>query len=61
MSIPIGDRAMLSAEKRNSVKIAHQANLADSLRRRMEAARAQNNKELLGLLEKEMRELGLNL
>ncbi|MFN3359992.1 MAG: hypothetical protein ACK421_00950 [Pseudanabaenaceae cyanobacterium] len=52
---------MLSAEKRNSVKIAHQANLADSLRRRMEAARAQNNTELLGLLEKEMRELGLNL
>ncbi|MCS6960067.1 MAG: hypothetical protein RMK91_08445 [Pseudanabaenaceae cyanobacterium SKYGB_i_bin29] len=52
---------MLSAERRNSVKVTHQANLADSLRRRMEAARAQNNLELISLLEKERQELGLNL
>ncbi len=38
----------------------HKAALAESVKRRMEAARANNDAQLLGLLEKEMQQLGLN-
>jgi len=37
----------------------HRLNMANSLRHRMEVARAKNDSHLVSLLEQEMRQLGL--
>ncbi|MDX1977603.1 MAG: hypothetical protein SFT94_08010 [Pseudanabaenaceae cyanobacterium bins.68] len=38
----------------------HRANMASSLKRRLEAARASNNATLIEALQQEMHQLGLN-
>lgn len=52
---------MVPQERKNQVVANHKANLAYSMRRRLEAARAKNNTELISLLEREIQELGLTL
>ncbi len=52
---------MIPQERKNQANANHKANLAYSMRRRLEAARAKNNNELLSILEREMQELGLSL
>ncbi len=52
---------MLSQDRKVQASANHKANLAHSLRRRLEAARSKNNTDLISLLEKEMRDLGLSL
>ncbi len=53
--------SMVPQERKNQANANHKANLAYSMRRRLEAARAKNNNELLSILEREMQELGLSL
>lgn len=52
---------MIPQERKNEANANHKANLAYSMRRRLEAARSQNNKDLITILEREMQDLGLSL
>ncbi len=52
---------MVPQERKKQVVANHKANLAYSMRRRLEVARAKQNNELISLLEREMQELGLSL
>jgi hypothetical protein len=46
-------------KKRAEAVVNHRLNMANSLKHRMEVARAKNDSHLLSLLEQEMRQLGL--
>lgn len=52
---------MISLERKVQANAAHKANLAYSLRRRLEVARAKNNSALVSMLEQEVKDLGLSL
>lgn len=52
---------MIPTERKVEASANHKANLAASLRRRMEAARSSNNANLMNVLEQEMKQLGLSL
>ncbi len=47
-------------EKQAQAHVTHKANMAASLRHRMEVARANNDAQLLAQLEREMQVLGLS-
>ncbi|NJK35907.1 MAG: hypothetical protein HC919_13750 [Oscillatoriales cyanobacterium SM2_2_1] len=47
-------------DKKSDAVVTHKNNLAASIKRRMEVARANNDDRLLELLQKEQRQLGLN-
>jgi len=46
-------------KKRAEAVVNYRLNMANSLKHRMEVARAKNDSHLLSLLEQEMRQLGL--
>jgi hypothetical protein len=47
-------------EKRMEAAANHRASLAALLKRRIESARSRNDAQLMGHLENEMKQLGLN-
>ncbi|MGQ9865855.1 MAG: hypothetical protein ACUVSQ_06170 [Pseudanabaenaceae cyanobacterium] len=49
----------IDPQRQREAEANHRASLANSLKRRMEAARARNNSQLLAALEREMNQLGL--
>ncbi|CAN1208860.1 hypothetical protein TUMEXPCC7403_01465 [Tumidithrix helvetica PCC 7403] len=51
---------MIKNERKIEASANHKASIAASLQRRMEVARANNDTQLIGLLEQEMKQVGLN-
>ncbi len=49
----------INKEIKKEATANHQANMASSLKRRLEAARANNNSQLVEALQNEMKQLGL--
>jgi hypothetical protein len=49
----------MNYQKRAEALANHRLNMANSLKHRMEVARAKNDSYLINLLEQEMRQLGL--
>jgi plasmid maintenance system killer protein len=50
----------INQEVKKEATANHKANMASSLKRRLEAARASNNSQLVEVLQSEMKQLGLN-
>ncbi len=50
----------MNSKKRAEAVANHRLNMVNSLKHRMEVARAKNDSHLLSLLEQEMRQLGLD-